>query len=156
MQLSRGIHLFFDTFERKSMDLDNTDYLLAIARVEEKNLNLERAAKIYERIIELDEDCISAYDRLMIVYRKLKQLKKELYVIESAIKAFYRKGLEANGYCIQNESDINSILIDIKSNRSMQIDDERLVKCAGLHILFNYFYRYTMVSIKIRQGHFLK
>lgn len=51
------------------MDLDNTDYLLAIARVEEKNLNLERAAKIYERIIELDEDCISAYDRLMIVYR---------------------------------------------------------------------------------------
>ena len=72
--------MFFDTFERKSMDLDNTDYLLAIARVEEKNLNLERAAKIYERIIELDEDCISAYDRLMIVYRKLKQLKKELYV----------------------------------------------------------------------------
>lgn len=61
--------MFFDTFERKSMDLDNTDYLLAIARVEEKNLNLERAAKIYERIIELDEDCISAYDRLMIVYR---------------------------------------------------------------------------------------
>lgn len=138
------------------MELDNVDYLLAIAKVEEKNQNLEKAAQIYEKIIEIDEYCIPAYDRLMIVYRKLKQLRKELYIIESAIKAFYRKGLEANGYYIQSESDINSILVDIKSNRAIGLDDPRIIKCAGIHILYNYFYRYTMVSLKIKQGHFLK
>ena len=52
---------------------------------------LEEAAKVYELVIKskpLDEH---PYNRLMIIYRKLKQPKDELRVIKFAIAAFEAK-----------------------------------------------------------------
>lgn len=51
----------------------------------------EEAARIYEQVIKskpLDEH---PYERLMIIYRKLKQPKDELRVIAFAIKVFEAK-----------------------------------------------------------------
>jgi tetratricopeptide (TPR) repeat protein len=52
---------------------------------------LEEAAKLYEAVIRtatLDEH---PYNRLMIIYRKLKQPKDELRVIKTAIASFESK-----------------------------------------------------------------
>lgn len=52
------------------------------------------AAKSYESILKKDDLNIHAYNRLMIVYRKLKEYKKEATLIRKAIaayEAFYKK-----------------------------------------------------------------
>ena len=46
------------------------------------------AAEVYENAIKADPLAEQAYDRLMIVYRKLKEYKKELQVINKGIKAY--------------------------------------------------------------------
>jgi hypothetical protein len=54
----------------------------------------EEAAKVYEDIIRskpLDEH---PYNRLMIIYRKLKQPREELRVIQFALKVFEAKYLK--------------------------------------------------------------
>lgn len=62
--------------------------LIETAREAEASQELERAAELYERVIE--EDLINeyAYDRLMILYRRFKQYKDELRIIETGIKAY--------------------------------------------------------------------
>jgi tetratricopeptide (TPR) repeat protein len=52
------------------------------------------AVKTYEAILKKDDLNINAYNRLMIVYRKLKEYKKEATLIRKAItayEAFYKK-----------------------------------------------------------------
>jgi tetratricopeptide (TPR) repeat protein len=75
---------------------------------------LEEAAKIYEQVIRskpLDEH---PYNRLMIIYRKLKQPKEELRVMKFAIAVFEAKY--------------------IKKSRSKKLTDlsNALMKTAGL------------------------
>src|SRR5688572_27576519 len=53
---------------------------------EEKD-NLE-AIRGYEEVIKKDPLAEKAYDRLMILYRKEKEYKKELKLINAGIKAF--------------------------------------------------------------------
>lgn len=62
--------------------------LIETAREAEAAQELEHAAKLYERVIK--EDLINeyAYDRLIILYRKFKQYKDELRIINAGIKAY--------------------------------------------------------------------
>jgi tetratricopeptide (TPR) repeat protein len=57
----------------------------------EQEGNVEEAARLYEQVIRskpLDEH---PYNRLMIIYRKLKQSKDELRIIKFAISVFESK-----------------------------------------------------------------
>jgi DNA-binding SARP family transcriptional activator len=55
---------------------------------EKKNISL--AKEDYEQIIKKDPLAEKAYDRLMILYRKEKDYKSELKLINSGIKEFER------------------------------------------------------------------
>ncbi len=64
------------------------------AREAEAGQELERAAELYEQVIKEDPVNEYAYDRLMILYRKSKQYKDEMRIINAGIKAyenFYKK-----------------------------------------------------------------
>ena len=65
-----------------------TKDLLEKAKEAEAAQEFEQAASIYEQILKQDNLKDEAYDRLMIVYRKLKDYKKELEVIDRGIKVF--------------------------------------------------------------------
>jgi tetratricopeptide (TPR) repeat protein len=57
----------------------------------EKEGKLEEAAEGYEEILKDHPLNSRAYDRLIIVYRKLKEYNKELATVERAIKHFEEK-----------------------------------------------------------------
>jgi hypothetical protein len=54
----------------------------------EKERAFEDAAKVYEKLLGLRPHDEKIYDRLMIVYRKLNDPKKELGVIKKGIASF--------------------------------------------------------------------
>jgi tetratricopeptide (TPR) repeat protein len=58
------------------------------AELQEAEGELEDAAKSYEQVIKQHPLEERAYSRLMIIYRKLKDPKKELKVINKGIEAF--------------------------------------------------------------------
>ncbi len=67
--------------------------LIKKAKEAEGAKDFEQASEMYERILNEDNLEVEAYDRLMIVYRKLKDYMKELSVIDRGISAyqdFYR------------------------------------------------------------------
>ncbi len=62
--------------------------LMERAHQAEADEELEHASELYEQVIKDDPTNEFGYDRLMIVYRKLKEYKKELRIINAGIKAF--------------------------------------------------------------------
>lgn len=54
----------------------------------EKNGDFKQAVTAYEKVIHYHPLNSRAYERLMIIYRKLKEYKKELKIINAAIKIF--------------------------------------------------------------------
>ena len=62
--------------------------ILEKAREAESEGNLEQAASLYEKIIQERPREEFAFDRLMIIYRKLKRYKDEVKIIDAGIKAF--------------------------------------------------------------------
>jgi hypothetical protein len=65
----------------------STRELIEKAR-EAESVHLEDAANIYHDVLDRGNLSEEAYDRLMIVYRKLKDYKNELVVIDRGIKAY--------------------------------------------------------------------
>lgn len=61
--------------------------LMESARALEKDDSLDEAAELYSKVIAEDALHATAYDRLMIIYRKQKEYRKELQLINKAIKA---------------------------------------------------------------------
>jgi len=61
------------------------------AREAETTGNLEKAASLYEENVKLGVDDQHTYDRLMIIYRKLRAYEKELAVIKKGIEVFHEK-----------------------------------------------------------------
>ncbi len=62
--------------------------IIETARKAELGQEPERAAELYEQLIKDDLVNEFAYDRLMVLYRKSKQYKDELRIINAGIKAF--------------------------------------------------------------------
>jgi tetratricopeptide (TPR) repeat protein len=68
--------------------------LVTEAKDAEENSDLETAAKLLERAIKVEPLEEFAYNRLMIIYRKLYQYENELRVIDKGItnfENFYKK-----------------------------------------------------------------
>ena len=73
---------------------------LQLAAEEEAKGDLKQAAKYYEAVIKDERPDELPYNRLMILYRKLKQYKDELRVINKGIKIFedfYKKSSAKGG-----------------------------------------------------------
>ncbi len=64
--------------------------MLLQARSLEQSGNLEEAARLYNGIVIADKLNELAYDRLMIIYRKLRNAKNEIAIIDVAINAYQR------------------------------------------------------------------
>ena len=62
--------------------------ILQQAHEAETEHDFDRAAELYKKEIKLHPLKVYAYDRLMIIYRKLKRYKEEWQVVNSGIKAF--------------------------------------------------------------------
>jgi len=58
------------------------------AKYAESDNDIEQAATLYEQARKADPANQFPYDRLMIIYRKLKKYKEELRVINEGIKFF--------------------------------------------------------------------
>ena len=88
-------------FTFTSMSLEKSKHyteLIKLAKVFEAEGDLEQAAENYEKVLKQHPLEEQAYTRLMIIYRKLKEPKKELKVITKGIDAFkahYDKKLAA-------------------------------------------------------------
>ena len=67
---------------------DEPTDLLSSAKQSESRGEIKEAAEIYEKLIRKNPLDEYAYNRLMIIYRKNKEYKKEKVVIDKAIKAF--------------------------------------------------------------------
>lgn len=67
---------------------------MAAAGLLEKNSQLSEAAAIYQKIFGRDPNNQKAMDRLLVIYRKLKDYQKELAVLNQAIEA-YKEGQKA-------------------------------------------------------------
>ncbi len=70
------------------VEVTTTKQLIEKAKEAEAAQQLEQAAEIYEQILKEDNLEVEAYDRLMIVYRKLKDYKNELAVVDRGIAAY--------------------------------------------------------------------
>jgi len=71
--------------------------MISEAKEAEENNELEKAAKIYERAIKSEPHEEQPYNRLMVVYRKLKWYEEELKTIKkgiAAIEELYQKKSE--------------------------------------------------------------
>lgn len=75
----------------------STSELLEKAREAEAEESLEEAAGFYERVIKEDNPDEFPFDRLMIIYRKLKQYKDELRVIKLGIREFENRQKKPGG-----------------------------------------------------------
>jgi hypothetical protein len=62
--------------------------LVGTATYEEREGNLDEAAKLYEAVIKSHPANEYSYNRLMMIYRKKKDYKNELRVINEGIKVF--------------------------------------------------------------------
>lgn len=91
----------------------------------ERDGDLELAATLYEQAIKEKPTDEFSYNRLMIVYRKLKQYKDELRVINKGIKNFKEAHAKKMGKGLRKNSTIgrlstalmkNAGLIDKKGN----------------------------------------
>jgi hypothetical protein len=67
------------------------------AKEAEDDDDIERAADLYEQVIKDEHADEFPYDRLMVIYRKLKRYKDELRVINSGIKSFENHFLKKPG-----------------------------------------------------------
>jgi hypothetical protein len=78
------------------------------------------AADLYQQVLKKDPLQTHAYDRLMILYRKEKNYKKELSVIDSGIKTFERFYKEQLGKPSRKISEISKQL-----NKAFHLVDKK-------------------------------
>ena len=71
--------------------------------------DLKRAATLYEQAIKEKPTDEFSYNRLMIVYRKLKQYKDELRVINKAIKNFKEAHAKKIGKGLRKNSTVGKL-----------------------------------------------
>jgi hypothetical protein len=89
------------------------NYILA-KRIEERNNmakeaeldgDVEKAIRFYEHNIKEDYADEFAFERLMIIYRKLKEYKEELRVIDRGIDVFESQMQEHLAYSLSKRAD---------------------------------------------------
>ena len=89
----------------------------------EKNKDNSSAIKLYIEVLQHDDLYIQAYDSLMKLYRQGKEYKKELAIINKAIKAYetyYRKHRPKHSKTINELSE--------KLNKAFGLIDKKGIK----------------------------
>jgi len=80
------------------------DHKLDEARQKEKDGDLKAAEKLYLKVLKTSSSTSIAYDRLMIIYRRQKDSRKEVEIIKQAIANFKTNYLERQkGWIERNE-----------------------------------------------------
>jgi hypothetical protein len=74
--------------EAEALEQPAKDDIAAMAKYKEKTGDMEEAAKLYEKLVSKHPAGEHNYNRLMMIYRKQKDFKNELRVINSGIKVF--------------------------------------------------------------------
>lgn len=64
---------------------------ISYAKEMEKTGDLKKAGTAYKKVIAHHSTNVTAYERLMIIYRRQKEHNKELKIINAAIKTFEEK-----------------------------------------------------------------
>jgi len=64
--------------------------MLAEAKTAEAEENPDEAIALYEQVLQQDELNETAYNRLMVIYRKQKDNKKELAIINIALSVYQK------------------------------------------------------------------
>lgn len=68
----------------------------------ERNGEIEKAIEVYEEAILIGYSATHAYDRLMIIYRRLKRYDDEIRVIYRAIEVFTKENEKRFEFAINN------------------------------------------------------
>ena len=89
------------------------------AKAAEDSGETESAVEFYEQALQQDKLNEYAYNRLMIIYRKSKDKKKELQIINSAIKAY------KDFYASKKRASKNITEISNKLNKSFGFTDKK-------------------------------
>src|SRR5436190_1463130 len=93
--------------------------IITEAKDAENSEQPEAAIKLYEQALQQDGLNEYAYNRLMIIYRKLKDKKKELQVISNALKA-YSKFYKSKKRTTKSITEISN-----KLNKSFGLTDKK-------------------------------
>jgi two-component SAPR family response regulator len=96
-----------------------TKELIADAKSAEEDGQPEQAAELYDQALQQDGLNEYAYNRLMIIYRKLKDKKKELQIINIAIKAY------EDFYASKKHTSKSITTISNKLNKSFGLTDKK-------------------------------
>jgi tetratricopeptide (TPR) repeat protein len=96
-----------------------TKELIAEAKSAEEDGQPEQAAELYEQALQQDKLNEYASNRLMIIYRKLKDKKKELQIINTAIKAY------EDFYASKKHTNKSITTISNKLNKSFGLTDKK-------------------------------
>ena len=100
-------------------ELKSIKELMAEAKSAEEVDQLPQAGELYKQVLEQDKINEYAYNRLMIIYRKLKDQKKELQIIDTAIKAYEKF------YASKKHTNKSIAAISDKLNKSFGLADKK-------------------------------
>ena len=85
----------------------------------EKDGELEKAAQVYEKLLKKTPSDLSILSRLMIIFRKLKNYRKEISYINQAIKIHEEK------YARLKSKDVKVVALSKKLNMLLGHTDKR-------------------------------
>jgi len=94
--------------------------ILTNAREAEAQQNIEEATRLYQEAINKDSLNEYAYARLMTIFRKQKEYKKELRIISNGIKVFEKFYRSQSRHKSKRITDISN-----KLNRSVGLIDRK-------------------------------
>jgi two-component SAPR family response regulator len=110
----------------------------------EKNKDNTSAIKLYRDIIERDPLHIHSYDRLMKIYRQEKNYKKEISIINAAVKSYEKYYKQHAGKHSKKVSDISE-----KLNRSFGLIDKKGTKLYNPEPIGRWLKRKEMANKKL-------
>ena len=119
--------------------------IIGKAEEAEKNKDTDSAIKLYKEVLQHDDLYILAYNRLMKLYRQSKDYKKELAIINKAIKAYeayYRKHRPKHSKTINELSE--------KLNKAFGLIDKKGIKTYNPEPIGNWQKRKAVVEKKLK------
>ena len=119
--------------------------IIGKAEEAERNKDSSSAIKWYKEVLQHDDLCIQAYDRLMKLYRQSKEYKNELAVINKAIKAYeayYRKHRPKHSKTISDLSE--------KLNKAFGLVDKKGIKTYQPEPIGKWLKRKAVVEKKLK------
>lgn len=114
----------------------------------EKGNRIEEAIKIYEKAIALRYPATHAYDRLMILYRRIGQYEQEQRVINLAVEVFSEENKQrAEKAKLSNPEYAEQIDLALETNENVKTPDGKWVLCQ--YEVMKYFNRYAKAQALI-------